>query len=146
MNWGRLGGSVSWASSFGSGHDLMVCRFEPCIGLYADSSEPGACSDSVSLFLCPSPARSRVLSFSLKNKQTLKKNFFLNIQSRGVWVAQSVERPTSAQVMISQLVSSSPASGYVLTSQSLESASASVTPSLSAPLPLTLSLSLKRNK
>ena len=29
--------------------------------------------------------------------------------SRGAWVARSVERPTSAQVMISQSVSSSPA-------------------------------------
>ena len=64
---------------------------------------------------------------------------------RGTWVAQSVERPTLAQVMISQLMSSSPASGSVLTAQSLEPASASVSPSLSAPPLLThrLSLSLK---
>ena len=34
---------------------------------------------------------------------------------RGTWVAQSVERPTSAQVTISRSVSSSPASGSVLT-------------------------------
>ena len=38
----------------------------------------------------------------------------------GAWVAQSVERPTSAQVKISRSVSSSPASGSVLTAQSLE--------------------------
>ena len=25
---------------FGSGHDLSVCEFEPCIGLCADSAEP----------------------------------------------------------------------------------------------------------
>ena len=50
----------------------------------------------------------------------------------GAWVAQSVERPTSAQVMISQSVSSSPASGSVLTAQSLEPALHSVSPSLSA--------------
>ena len=37
----------------------------------------------------------------------------------GAWVAQSVERPTSAQVMISWSVSSSPASGSVLTARSL---------------------------
>ena len=37
----------------------------------------------------------------------------------GAWVAQSVERPTSAQVMISHSVSSSPASGSVLTTWSL---------------------------
>ena len=34
---------------------------------------------------------------------------------RGAWVAQSVERPTSVQVVISQFVGSSPASGSVLT-------------------------------
>ena len=34
------------------------------------------------------------------------------------WVAQLVERPTSAQVMISQSVGSSPTLGYVLTAQS----------------------------
>ena len=60
-------------------------------------------------------------------------------------MVQSVERPTSAQVMISQFVSSSPASGSVLTAQSLEPVSDSVSPSLSAPslLILCLSLSLK---
>ena len=26
--------------NFSSGHDLMVCEFEPCIGLHADSMEP----------------------------------------------------------------------------------------------------------
>ena len=51
--------------------------------------------------------------------------------------------PTSAQVMILQFVSSSPASGSVLTAQSLEPALDSVSPSLSAPPPLTLCLSLK---
>ena len=50
---------------------------------------------------------------------------------RGAWVAQSVERPTSAQVMILRLVSSGPASG-------------SVPPSLSAPThSLSVSVSLK---
>ena len=48
----------------------------------------------------------------------------------GAWVAQSVERPTSAQVTISRSVSSSPASGSVLTAQSPESVSDSVSPSL----------------
>ena len=46
------------------------------------------------------------------------------------WVAQSVERPTSAHVMTLQFVSSSPASGSVLTAQSLEPALDSVSPSL----------------
>ena len=63
-------------------------------------------------------------------------------------MAQLVKRPTSAQVIISQSVSSSPASGSVLLSvQSLELASDSVSPPLSAPPPFTLvSVSQKMNK
>ena len=49
-----------------------------------------------------------------------------------------------AQVMISRFVSSSPASGSALTARSLEPASASVTPSLSAPHRLTLCLPLSQ--
>ena len=60
--------------------------------------------------------------------------------SRG---AQSVERLTSAQVMISWFMGSSPASGSALTARSLEPASDSVSPSLSTPPLLTLCLSLK---
>ena len=59
----------------------------------------------------------------------------------GTWVAQSVKCLTSAQVMISQSVSSSPASGSVLTAQSLEPALDSVSPSLSATPLLMLGLS-----
>ena len=58
---------------------------------------------------------------------------------------QLVKHPTSAQVMISQFMGSSPASGSMLTAQSLESASDSGCPSLSIPLPLMLCLS-KLNK
>ena len=58
----------------------------------------------------------------------------------------SVGRPTSAQVMFSQLVDSSPASESVLTAHSLEPASDSVSLSHSAPHPLMLSLSLRINK
>ena len=61
---------------------------------------------------------------------------------RGAWVAQSVKRPTLAQVMISGFVSSSPASGSVLTAQSLEPVSESVSP-LSVLFMLCLSLSQK---
>ena len=60
-------------------------------------------------------------------------------------MAQSLKHLTSAQVMISWFVSSSPTSGSVLTAQSLDPASDSVSPSLSA-LPsfmLCLSVSLK---
>ena len=66
---------------------------------------------------------------------------------RGTRVAQSVEHPTSAQVMISQSVGSSPASGSVLTAQSLEPVSNPVSPSLSAPPPVSLCLTLSlKNK
>ena len=67
-----------------------------------------------------------------------------SIRYQGAWVAQSVECPTSAQVMISWFVSLSPASGSVLTAQSLERASDSVSPSLSAPSPIMLCLSLSK--
>ena len=84
---GRLGGSLSWTSDFGSGHDLTVHEFEPGIRLCADSSEPGACFGfCVSLCLCPSPARALSLSLS----QKINKHW-------GAWVAQSVEPPTSAR-------------------------------------------------
>ena len=61
---------------------------------------------------------------------------------QGAWVAQLVGWPTSAQVMISQFVSSSPALSSVLTAQSLEPASDSVCVCLSLSLPLPHSLSL----
>ena len=64
------------------------------------------------------------------------------IMSGGAWVAQLVECPTSAQVMISRSESSSPGLGSVLTAQSLETALDSLSSSLSAPPPHALSLSL----
>ena len=51
-------------------------------------------------------------------------------QPGGAWVARSVERPASAQVMISQLEISSPALGSVQTARSLEPALDSASPSL----------------
>ena len=64
---------------FGSGHDLMVCGFEPYTGLCADSSEPGACFRFyVSLSLCPSPPCA--LSVSEINKKFLK-----NVQGARGW-------------------------------------------------------------
>ena len=68
----------------------------------------------------------------------------------GAWVAQSVKHLTSVQVIISQFMGWSPASGSVLMARSLEPALDSVSPSLSAPPPLvcarvlSLSLSLSR--
>ena len=63
--------------------------------------------------------------------------------SRGAWVALLVKHLALAQVMIWQFVSSSHASGYVQTAQSLEPASDSVSP-ISPPLSCLLSLSLSK--
>ena len=57
-------------------------------------------------------------------------------------MAQSVRRPTLAQVMISQFVSSRPVWSSVLTAQTLELSSDSVSPLLSLPLLRMCSLSL----
>ena len=63
--WGHLGGSVGQVSDFSSGHGLVICEFEPHVGLFADGSEPGACFRfRVSLSLCPSPT----CAFSLSQK------------------------------------------------------------------------------
>ena len=61
------------------------------------------------------------------------------------WVVQSVKHSASSQVMISCFMDLIPALGSVLTAQSLEPASDSASPSLSAPplLMLCLSVSLK---
>ena len=84
-----------------------------------------------------------ILERSLYGAERIRKH--RNRRSRRLWVAQSVKRLTSTQVMISWFVSSSPSSCSMLTAQSLEPASDSVSPSLSAPplLVLCLSLSLK---
>ena len=58
-----------------------------------------------------------------------------DIEMKGAWVAQSVKCPTSAQVVILRFMGLSPASGSVLTAQSLEPALDSVSPSLSLSAP-----------
>ena len=97
------------------------------------------------------PLNTRMWSQSLSSFTSLaaiyfRKNDVFKMSSPGAWVAQSVKHPTLAQVMISWFVSSSPESGSVLTGQSLEPASDSVSPSLSAPPLLTLCLSLSLSK
>ena len=71
---------------------------------------------------------------------TLRSPYWFKSWNWGAREAQSVKRPTSARATISRSVSSSPASGSVLSAQSLEPASDSVSPSLSAPALLTLSI------
>ena len=55
---GHLGGSAvkRLILDFGSGHDLTVREFEPCIRVCADNVEPAGDSLSPSLSLCPYPA------------------------------------------------------------------------------------------
>ena len=102
---------------------VMISRFmslSPTSGsvLTAQSLKPA--SDSVSPLSLPFP-RSHSVSLCLKNCHW------------GAWVAQSLGRPTSAQVVIPWFVSSSPMLGSVLTAQSLKPVSDSVSHSLSAP-------------
>ena len=52
--------------------------------------------------------------------QESQHNGTIKNKTRGTWVAQSVKHRTSAQAMISWFLSLSPASGSVLTAQSLE--------------------------
>ena len=61
---GPMGGSVSEAANFGSGHDLVVNEFELHIRLCADSSGPGACFGSVSPSLSAPPLLTICLSKS----------------------------------------------------------------------------------
>ena len=71
-----------------------------------------------------------------QGQTTFLKEIYIKIrlkQEQGdAWVSQSAGRPTSAQVMISHSMGSSPASGSVPTAQSLEPVADSV--SLSLPL------------
>ena len=68
---------------------------------------------------------------------------FVKKETWGAWVAQSVERPSLVQVMISQFVGSSPMLGSVLTAQSLDPASILCLP-FSLPLPCSHSVSLSQ--
>ena len=76
--------------------------------------------------------------------------FYYKCKHGGPWVAHSVGRPTSAQVMISWFMGSSPTLVSVLIAQSLEPALDSVSPSLPLsfrpPLMLCLSLSKIMNE
>ena len=65
---------------------------------------------------------------------------------QGAWVAQLVKDPTSAQIMISQLMSSGLMPGSVLTAQSLEPASDPVCVCVSLCPSPPRSLSLSQNK
>ena len=77
---GRLGDPVGSVFNFSSGHDLVVREFEPCRGLCAGSSEPGACFRfcvcvCVCVCVCPFPACTLSLSVSQKWINVKKKKF-----------------------------------------------------------------------
>ena len=117
---------------------VMISRFEgssPASGSVLTSRSLEPASDSASLSLS-APPLAHAHSLSLPPSKINK--------NRGAWVAPSVKPPTSAQVTISWAVGSSPESGSGLTAQSLEPASDSVSPSLSAPPPFMLCLSLSQ--
>ena len=79
------------------------------------------------------------------DEKTRMWDFLQNNGWRGAWVAQSVEHPTLAQVMISWFVSLSLTSGSVLMARSLVTASILCLP-LSLPLPRSWSVSLCLSK
>ena len=87
--------------------------------------------------------KDRVYTTNMKNASI---SFQIKNESRGACVAQSVKRLASAQVMISWFVSSSPASGSMMTAQRLEPALDSVSPFLSAPLPCSCALSVLKKE
>ena len=118
------------------GHKCVNAHMYPCIHTCTHTTlhththaHTGGC------LLCGRPTR--------VGKKSCRRDRKKNI-SQGAWVALSVKCSTSARVMISQLVSSSPASGSVWTARSLEPALNSLSPSLSASSPLSLFLSLSK--
>ena len=72
------------------------------------------------------------------------KYIYKNSSRQGAWVAQSVKRLTLAQVVVSWFMSPNPTWGSVLTAQSLEPASDSVSPSLPFLCSCSVSLSLSK--
>ena len=71
---GCLGGSVGWASDFGSGHYLAVSEFEPRIRPVLTARSLEAASDSVSPSLSVPPPLMLCLSHSQKWINVKKKN------------------------------------------------------------------------
>ena len=66
---GCLGGSVCWASDFGSGHGLRAREFEPCVGLCADGLQTQGLETALDAVSPPPPALPLImLSVSFKNK------------------------------------------------------------------------------
>ena len=108
---------------------------------YPHPSKEGSCKSMVT-YICHN------VFFRTESQKLYQKSSHIKTLRRGIQVAQSVKRQTSAQVMISWFVSLSPTSGSVMTAQSLEPVLGfCVSLSFSAPPLLMLCLSLsKMNK
>ena len=66
--WGEAQLVKCLAIGFGSGHDFLVCGFEPQVGLHADSTEPAWDSLSLSLSLfAPLPKINKLNNKNKKN-------------------------------------------------------------------------------
>ena len=85
------------------------------------------------------------IRYSFKEVRRRKENITQKVTRKGHRGPQLVKHLSSTQVMISWFVGSSPASGSVLIARSLEPASDSVPPSLSAPPLLMLTHSLSHS-
>ena len=114
-----LSGGLSWTMSSSSGNDSsnfvsprtsLLASVTP-IGLSVRTPDP-----SLDCTLLVLTERIRFVPVPPAPSQGCAVNVH---GTRGAWVAPSVKCPTSAQVTISRLVSSSPASGSPLSAQSL---------------------------
>ena len=128
-----------WGRGRESGRDRIPSRFcavsmESDVGLKLTNHE----------ILTWAEIKSRTLNWVSHADAPL--HVFLKECSGGTWVAQSVKCPTSAQVMISPFMSSSPMMGSVLTAQSPEPASDSCLPPLCPSPAYTASLSVSKNE
>ena len=97
---GHLDGSVGWASNFVSGHNLMVCEFEPHVGLFADSSEPQPASDSVPPSLSAPPPHLLTFSLSLSlskiNKRLKRRRGESESSATGKWMTLTADTELGA--------------------------------------------------
>ena len=135
----------------GSGRPIygLSAEVPPCCGCSYSGVMSTWVSPREKLPLSPSPHQLFNLFVEVTKAMAFQEYchcFFFKkpVKGWGAWVAQSVECLTSAQVMISRFVGLGPTSSSELTAQSLESASDSVSFSLSAPPLLALSLSVSQ--
>ncbi|XP_044889176.1 fibronectin type III domain-containing protein 7 isoform X4 [Felis catus] len=141
--WQASRGSTNYSTDLYGSKGIFTCA--PRAGLsFCDVTEI-PCGDVYTVMVSPVAETGLKLTFCPKKIYSGTQARIPSV--RGAWVAQSVGPLTLTQVMISPSVSSSSTSGSVLTAQSLEPASDSVSPSFSAPPPLVLCLFLSlKNK